>query len=76
MLLVYLVDRLFCHGEEAAVSLKMALRFLGCGVLAVLLYYLVLQLILSVSGTQLSEYQELSEISLSSLSVALGNTVR
>ncbi len=68
LLLIYLVDQLVCHGEEAAVSLKMALRFLGCGVLAVLLYYLVLQLILSVSGTQLSEYQELSEIGLSSLS--------
>lgn len=57
LLLLWLLDDLLFHRRSAAASLRSALRFLAGGVLAGAAYLAVMQLVLALSGTALSNYQ-------------------
>lgn len=61
LLLVHLADGLMFQGEQPLHSLKKALRFLVCGILGSAGYWLSLQAILSVTGTELSDYQGIGD---------------
>ena len=57
LLLLYLIDRLIYQRESTPSLIKKSLCFLGTGAVSMVLYQLILQLLLRLSGDQLSEYQ-------------------
>lgn len=71
LLLMKLADGLLFEEESAAASLKKAMRFLACGILAGIAYLLILKLAIAASQTEMSNYQGISGVS-ASLSLGAG----
>ena len=70
LVLVSLIDDLLFQAKAAAASLKKAGTYILCGILGGALYYGILQLILTLSGNALLDYQGIENaMSLSGLSI-------
>lgn len=67
LLSLFALLMLYAGKEETAEKVKGTFRYAGMGVLGVILYYVILQILLAVQGKELAAYQGISEISSDSV---------